>query len=857
MKIREISSNEMRNDSDFAAILFQDVQNAPDYQLDYVVRPVLFRETNTLYNKQKQPQLYKASSYNAYIVSGFVEIQMAVNIAFFATNNLIPAFLPPVPLPDINIFNDAPFLSAILIYYSAFIATVLPLMVFMKRVLDEKSSEIKKLLKLMAMREFEYWLSKIIFATLVFLLLNTVIVYFVYHIAGDRIDPSLLFVVLLIYFFSQLFLTMSISAFFKHAIFGIAAILAVQLLSSYPLWWFLKKPGVQDQIIRLFQGSKDLPEELYLLFCIIIPPNYSMLLSLFIIVEGSNYAYALEHLPHLAPYTPQWPNIFNIPPEYRIMSLGLIMCASIVGATMWLCVHLLLSTYIRSEDDIATEVNLWTKNEEPVAGSNEQMESMFEEEPKHLNVGIVIKNVTKTFPGNKIAVNNLSLNLYFGQITVLLGHNGAGKTTLMNMMTGLISPTSGSIVIDGFDITTDREKARRRLGLCPQREMLLENFTVEEHLYIFAILKGFPESNLKDEITNVLKLLNLSEKRKLNAKSLSGGMRRKLQFGIAIVGGCKILVLDEPSSGLDVESRRLIWDLLRSLRKGFLILMTTHHMEEADCLGDRIIIMADGQIKCSGSSSFLKQVFNVGHHLRILSESEDKKEIEHFVYENCSGVKLENETALELVFRIPPLKSAKLYSLCTLLESNKDSLRIQSFGLNMTSLDDVFLNSYHMFKKVISQFVAVNKLSFSVQKNEFFGFLGVNGAGKTTTFRMLTGDLVATSGNAYLSSYSLRNNFREYQQEIGYCPQQNVLLESLTGRQTLEFFARVRGISRKNLTKAVNEMLQCVDLEAYSEIATSVYSGGNVRKLALGIALIGKSQFLHEEHYSALVQFNT
>ena len=159
---------------------------------------------------------------------------------------------------------------------------------------------------------------------------------------------------------------------------------------------------------------------------------------------------------------------------------------------------------------------------------------------------------------------------------------GAGKTTTMNMITGMFGATSGSIHVNGFNVFRQTNAARRSIGLCPQENIHFDDLTVGQHLRLFALIKNFPSRLIEKEITYVLEMLQLLDKRYMMASQLSGGMKRKLALGIALIGDTETLILDEPTSGMDPEARRVIWDLLISIRRSRTILLTTHYMEEAD-----------------------------------------------------------------------------------------------------------------------------------------------------------------------------------------------------------------------------------------------------------------------------------
>ncbi|RWS18962.1 ATP-binding cassette sub-family A member 1-like protein, partial [Leptotrombidium deliense] len=242
----------------------------------------------------------------------------------------------------------------------------------------------------------------------------------------------------------------------------------------------------------------------------------------------------------------------------------------------------------------------------------------------------------------------------------------------------------------------------KSVGLCPQTNNHFEQLTVEEHLYFFGLIKGYNLSNIGPEIDRVLKLLNIEDKRYFKPSEISGGMQRKLQLGITFIGGSKILILDEPSSGLDVETRRTVWDLLLSIRDQHAILITTHHMEEADALGDRIAIMSQGEVKCSGSPIFLKRVFGVGYFIRVAKTNTfDKANCEQAIRNHLKSAKLQKDSTNEILFSFKKDETAKLPGLFDELQDSerKQRLGIASVGISVTSMDDVFLRVGMLFDK--------------------------------------------------------------------------------------------------------------------------------------------------------------
>jgi ABC-type multidrug transport system ATPase subunit len=231
---------------------------------------------------------------------------------------------------------------------------------------------------------------------------------------------------------------------------------------------------------------------------------------------------------------------------------------------------------------------------------------------------VSVKGLKKTF-GNFRAVKGLTFDMYEGQIFSLLGHNGAGKTTTINMLTGLFAPdaSSGKTSIYSMDIKTKMPEARKSIGICPQHDVLFKNLTTREHIIFYALLKGGASSwrQAAQEAEGLIEHFHLTERSNHVGAELSGGMKRKVSTAVALCGNSRFVILDEPTAGMDALARRELWDLLKGMRKGRTMLLTTHYMDEADVLGDRIGIMSRGELQCLGSSSFLKHNFGSGYKL--------------------------------------------------------------------------------------------------------------------------------------------------------------------------------------------------------------------------------------------------
>uniref|UniRef100_A0A2K6CSK9 ATP-binding cassette sub-family A member 2 n=1 Tax=Macaca nemestrina TaxID=9545 RepID=A0A2K6CSK9_MACNE len=340
-----------------------------------------------------------------------------------------------------------------------------------------------------------------------------------------------------------------------------------------------------------------------------------------------------------------------------------------------------------------------------------------EEEPTHLPLVVCVDKLTKVYKDDKkLALNKLSLNLYENQVVSFLGHNGAGKTTTMSILTGLFPPTSGSATIYGHDIRTEMDEIRKNLGMCPQHNVLFDRLTVEEHLWFYSRLKSMAQEEIRREMDKMIEDLELSNKRHSLVQTLSGGMKRKLSVAIAFVGGSRAIILDEPTAGVDPYARRAIWDLILKYKPGRTILLSTHHMDEADLLGDRIAIISHGKLKCCGSPLFLKGTYGDGYRLTLVkrpAESGGPQEpglassppgrtplsscselqVSQFIRKHVASCLLVSDTSTELSYILPSeaAKKGAFERLFQHLERSLDALHLSSFGLMDTTLEEVFL----------------------------------------------------------------------------------------------------------------------------------------------------------------------
>ncbi len=220
---------------------------------------------------------------------------------------------------------------------------------------------------------------------------------------------------------------------------------------------------------------------------------------------------------------------------------------------------------------------------------------------------VEVKNLTKKYK-TKTAVDSISFSVEEGELFALLGVNGAGKTTTIRMMSCLSVQTSGDVFINGHNCISESNEVRHIIGISPQETSVAENLTVRENFEFISAVYGFDKNKIKSQTDKMIQLFNMGEVENSRAKTLSGGWKRKLSIAMALISEPKVLFLDEPTLGLDVLARRELWTAIESLKGRITVILTTHYMEEAEQLSDRIAIMVDGKISAVGTLAEIEKI---------------------------------------------------------------------------------------------------------------------------------------------------------------------------------------------------------------------------------------------------------
>ncbi|MED6196532.1 hypothetical protein PIB30_048382 [Stylosanthes scabra] len=314
-----------------------------------------------------------------------------------------------------------------------------------------------------------------------------------------------------------------------------------------------------------------------------------------------------------------------------------------------------------------------------------------------INHGIVCNELKKVYPGrdgnsDKEAVRGLFLAVPQGECFGMLGPNGAGKTSFISMMIGLTKPTSGTAYVKGLDIRTDMNGLYTSMGVCPQHDLLWERLTGREHLLFYGRLKNLKGSALTQAVEDSLKSLNLfnggvADKQ---AGKYSGGMKRRLSVAISLIGNPSVVYMDEPSTGLDPASRKRLWDVIKTAKQDRAVILTTHSMEEAEALCDRLGIFVDGSLQCIGNPKELKARYGGSYVLTMTTSLEHESDVQNMVRQLCPNAKKVYHISGTQKFELPK-EEVRIADVFGAVDFAKRNFTISAWGLADTTMEDVFI----------------------------------------------------------------------------------------------------------------------------------------------------------------------
>ena len=487
-------------------------------------------------------------------------------------------------------------------------------------------------------------------------------------------------------------------------------------------------------------------------------------------------------------------------------------------------------------------------------------------------VVVQVKNLFMTFKAESkksadiSAIVDLNMQINKGELTALVGPDGSGKTTLLRLIAGLYKATSGSLNVLGIDVSKNPQAVQDRISYMPQRFGLYEDLSVQENLDLYADLHGVPKDVRGQRFKRLLEITDLTQFTQRLAGQLSGGMKQKLGLACTLVRSPELLLLDEPSAGVDPLSRRDLWIIIEQLvqEENLSVIISTAYMGEAEKCA-RVYIMHKGKILKQGSPKQLKEIacgqtWNIKPSEQIkawtlqaqlldndveIIDAVPKGEQVNFISRQKELLADTLPEGLKANTRPPELEDAFMM----LLQQTQKQLKHipiseQAFQLeqnnNLKSEQPIIV--VKDLVRTFGDFTAVANTSFTVQRGEIFGLLGPNGAGKTTTFRMLCGLLPASSGYLEVAGKNLRTARAEARAKVGYVSQKFALYSNLTVLENLKFFGGAYGLSGKKLNQQIDKALQQYDFKPHSK--SGDLPGGYKQRLSMAAALLHEPEIL-------------
>ena len=497
------------------------------------------------------------------------------------------------------------------------------------------------------------------------------------------------------------------------------------------------------------------------------------------------------------------------------------------------------------------------------------------------------RDIRKSFrrDGGEIvqALDGVSLEVEHGTLTALVGPDGAGKTTLIRLATGLMTADGGELKVLGVDVAADPQQVQDRIGYMPQKFGLYEDLSVQENLDLYADLHGVTAGERRERYPRLMEMTALGAFVQRLAGRLSGGMKQKLGLACTLVRSPELLLLDEPTVGVDPLSRRELWEIILQLvdDQGLTVMLSTSYLDEAERC-DHVVVMHQGKVLAQGPPGDVSELA-AGHvfvaeppagqkarefQARLLDRSGIVDAVPEggrvrFVraavpdssaggdvsfhdvvstpvpprFEDGFMVLLQHRTDKEQEDRQGDKETGKT----GLPVSQSASL---SPGLHVSLSEHEPVVQVRDLVRQFGSFVAVDHVSFDVQRGEIFGLLGPNGAGKTTTFRMLCGLLPASSGTLRVAGVDLRRARASARQRIGYVAQKFSLYGQLSVTENLDFFASAYNLRGARKRDRIKRALQQFDLAPLGDVAGGNLPGGFKQRLAMAAALLHEPEIL-------------
>jgi len=484
---------------------------------------------------------------------------------------------------------------------------------------------------------------------------------------------------------------------------------------------------------------------------------------------------------------------------------------------------------------------------------------------------LAARNLGKRFTPKRLppvqALEGVSFEVPRGMLTALVGPDGAGKTTLMRLAAGLLTPDSGQLQVLGVNVATDPQQIQDRISYMPQRFGLYEDLSVAENLDLYADLHGVSAAERAQRYPRLMEMTALGRFRGRLAGQLSGGMKQKLGLACTLVRSPELLLLDEPTVGVDPLSRRELWDIVRSLvqEQGISVLLTTAYLDEAERCS-HVVVLHQGKVLAQGKPAEVTAIASGRVYVaevpagqgvrRIQSRLLDEPGIIDAVPDGgrVRFVLAPRERGGELASGSGALSGASVTPTAARFEDGFMALLRQTANLEqaaaialdhpLTAAGDGVVVRVKNLARRFGSFTAVDHISFDVHRGTIFGLLGPNGAGKTTTFRMLCGLLSASDGELRVAGEDVRTARASARAHLGYVAQKFSLYGALTVLENLEFFASAYGLRGDRRSARIAWAMEQFELGAHADEPSGQLPGGYKQRLAMAAALLHEPEIL-------------